>query len=67
MDLKDYPFAQELIIDNQGNVQKVIINFEDYEQMIETFEDAGLYRAMMEVKDEKPLTLEEALMELEKE
>ena len=66
MNLKDYPFAQKLITDNQGHIQQVIINFEDYEQMIETFEDAGLYRAMIEVKDEKPLSLEEALIELEK-
>ncbi|MGK7944651.1 MAG: hypothetical protein AB4058_09285 [Microcystaceae cyanobacterium] len=67
MNVKDYPFAQELITDHQGHIQQVIINFEDYQQMIEAYEDTALYRAMMEVKDEKPLTIEEALIELEKE
>ncbi|MEA5532833.1 hypothetical protein [Crocosphaera sp. XPORK-15E] len=67
MNIKDYPLAQDLIIDNQGNIQQVILNFEDYQQMIEAYEDTGLYRAMIEVKDETPLSLEEALIELEKE
>ncbi|TRU28324.1 MAG: hypothetical protein EWV92_21055 [Microcystis aeruginosa Ma_MB_S_20031200_S102] len=67
MNIKDYPFAQDLITDNQGQIQKVIINFEDYQQIIETYEDTELYRAMIDVKDETPLTLEEALIELEKE
>jgi hypothetical protein len=67
MNIKDYPLAQELIIDNQGHIQQVILNFEDYQQMIETYEDEGLYRAMIAVKDETPLSLEEALVELEKE
>ncbi len=67
MNIKDYPLAQELIIDNQGHIQQAIINFEDYQQMIETHEDEGLYRAMIDVKGETPLSLEEALIELEKE
>ena len=67
MNIKDYPFAQKLITDNQGHIQQVILNFDDYQQMMEAYEDTGLYRAMMEVKDEKPLTIEEALIELEKE
>jgi uncharacterized protein (DUF1330 family) len=67
MNIKDYPLAQELIIDNQGHIQQVIVNFEDYQQMIEIYEDTGLYRAMIAVKDETPLSLEEALIELEKE
>ncbi|NET85989.1 MAG: hypothetical protein F6J94_30130 [Moorea sp. SIO1F2] len=64
---KDYPFAQELIADNKGKIEKVLIDFQDYERLIESFEDEGLYRAMMEVKDETPLSLEEALAELDKE
>ncbi len=56
-----------MITDNQGQIQQVIINFEDYQQIIETDEDTGLYRAMIDVKEETPLTLEEALIELEKE
>lgn len=67
MNIKDYPLAQELIVDNQGHIQQVILNFEDYQQMIETYEDTGLYRAMIAIKDETPLSLEEALIELEKE
>ncbi|NCR40541.1 MAG: hypothetical protein GPJ21_12110 [Microcystis aeruginosa W13-11] len=67
MNVEDYPFAQDLIIDAQGQIQQVIINFEDYQQMIETYEDTGLYRAMIDVEDETPLSLEEALIELEKE
>ena len=67
MNVKDYPFAQDLIMDAQGQIQQVILNFEDYQQMIETYEDTGLYRAMMDIKDETPLSLEEALIELEKE
>ncbi|MGK7944882.1 MAG: hypothetical protein AB4058_10480 [Microcystaceae cyanobacterium] len=67
MNLKDYPFAQELITDHQGQIQQVILNIKDYKQIIDVYEDTALYRAMMEVKDEKPLTLEEALLELEKE
>ena len=67
MRIKDYPFAQELITDNPGKIKQVVINFEDYQQMIEAYEDTGLYRAMIEVKDETPLSLEEALIELEKE
>jgi hypothetical protein len=33
----------------------------------ELIEDRGLYNAMMQVKDETPLSLEQALVELEKE
>ncbi|WP_013321066.1 hypothetical protein [Gloeothece verrucosa] len=67
MDVQDYPFAQELITDSQGQILKVVINFQDYERIIEAIEDEGLYRAMKEVKDETPLSLEQALAELEQE
>ncbi|GBF80455.1 hypothetical protein [Aphanothece sacrum] len=67
MNAKNYPFAQELITDTQGNILKVVINFQDYKHIIEAIEDEGLYRAMMEVKNETPLSLEEALTELEQE
>jgi hypothetical protein len=66
MNVKDYPFAQKLITDSQGQIVKVIINYQDYERIIEAIEDEGLYRAMTEVKEETPLTLEEALTELDK-
>jgi len=67
MDIQDYPFVQELVTNTQGDVLKVVMNFQDYERFIEAIEDEGLYRAMMEAKDEVPLTLEEALVELEEE
>ncbi len=64
MNAQDYPFAQELITDTQGHILKVVINFQDYERIIEAIEDEGLYRAMIEVKDETPLSFEQALAEL---
>jgi hypothetical protein len=67
MTAKNYPFAQELITDTQGHILKVVINFQDYERIIGAIEDEGLYRAMVEVEDETPLSLKEALVELEKE
>jgi hypothetical protein len=67
MNVKEYPFAQELVTNTQGNVLKVIIDFRDYERILEALEDEGLYNAMMQVKDETPLSLEQALAELEKE
>ncbi|MFB2923022.1 hypothetical protein [Aerosakkonema funiforme] len=67
MKAKDYPFVKELIIDIQGTIQKVVINFSDYQRLLEAMEDEGLVLAMMEVKDETPLNLDEALAELEKE
>ncbi len=67
MTAKHYPFAQELITDTQGHVLKVVINFQDYERIIGAMEDEGLYRAMIEVKEETSLSLKEALVELEKE
>ncbi|MCL1469444.1 hypothetical protein [Argonema antarcticum] len=67
MKAEDYPFVKELIIDIKGTIQKVVINFSDYQRLLEAMEDEGLVLAMMEVKDETPLNLDEALAELEKE
>ncbi|MFB2968381.1 hypothetical protein ACE1CD_05375 [Aerosakkonema sp. BLCC-F183] len=67
MKAEDYPFVKELIIDIEGTIQKVVINFSDYQRLLEAMEDEGLVLAMMEVKDETPLNLDEALAELEKE
>lgn len=61
----NYPFAQELITDIQGNIQKVIISFDDYEKMLESFEDSRLLTLMDEVKNETPVSRNEALIELE--
>lgn len=67
MKAENYPFARELIVDTEGHIRKVVIDFNDYQRLLEAIEDEGLIRAMMEVKDETPLTLDEALAELEKE
>ncbi len=67
MNSQDYPFAQDLITDDQGQIQKVIINFQDYQKMLEIYEDASLYRAMLETREEIPLSHQEALAQLEKE
>lgn len=31
---KNYPFAQELITDTQGNIRKVILNIKDYQHLL---------------------------------
>ncbi|MBD2040067.1 hypothetical protein [Microcoleus sp. FACHB-672] len=67
MKAENYPFAKELIVDTEGHIQKVIIDFNDYQRLLEAIEDEGLIGAMIEVKEESPLTLDAALAELEKE
>ncbi|MBD1211213.1 MAG: hypothetical protein ACK57R_11565 [Dolichospermum sp.] len=67
MQTNQYPFAQELITDIEGNIRKVVIDFQDYLRLIEAIEDEGLILAMKEVENETPLHLHEALAELEKE
>jgi hypothetical protein len=62
-----YPFAQELITDTEGNIQKVVIDFNDYQRLLEAIEDEGLILAMKEVQHETPLNRDEALAELENE
>jgi len=65
--LENYPFVKEFIVDSSGQVDKVIINLSDYQKLVELLEDEGMYRAILEVKDEIPMSLSEALQELEKE
>ena len=67
MEADKYPFAKELITDTEGNVLSVVIDFNDYQRLTAAIEDKGLISAMKEVQAEKPLTLNEALAELEKE
>jgi hypothetical protein len=67
MKIEDYPLAKELIFDAEGNISQVILNYTDYQYLLEAIEDRGLLLTMREVKDEKPLSLQEALAELEKE
>lgn len=61
----DYPFAQEFITDASGQIRKVVIDLADYQKLLAALEDEGLYRAMVEVRDETPLSLDEALRKLE--
>ena len=63
---EDYPFVEELLTDKSGEVRKVVLPLSDYQRLIEALEDEGLYRAMQSVKDEKPLSLQDALKELER-
>jgi RelB Antitoxin alpha helical domain len=65
--LENYPFVKEFIVDSSGQVDKVIINLSDYQKLVELLEDEGIYRAILEVKDEIPMSLSEALQELQKE
>jgi hypothetical protein len=67
MQANQYPFAQELITDIEGNIRKVVIDFHDYLRLLEAIEDEGLILAMKEVENETPLHLNEALAELEEE
>lgn len=67
MQADKYPFAKELITDTEGNVLSVVIDFNDYQRLTAAIEDKGLISAMKEVQAEKPLSLNEALAELEKE
>ena len=39
MNSTNYPFAQELITDTQGNIRKVVLKFEDYQHLLEAIED----------------------------
>ncbi|AIE74116.1 MULTISPECIES: hypothetical protein [unclassified Synechocystis] len=61
----NYPFAQELIKDSQGKIEKVVIDFDDYQKILENFEDNQLLALMNKVKDEIPLSHSEALEALE--
>ncbi|MBN8565085.1 MAG: hypothetical protein J0L70_31735 [Leptolyngbya sp. UWPOB_LEPTO1] len=60
MQAKDYPFAQEFITDADGQIRKVVIDIVEYQKLIAMLEDEGLYRAMLEARQEMPLSLEEA-------
>jgi len=65
--LENYPFVKEFIVDSSDQVNKVIINLSDYQKLVELLEDEGMYRAILEVKDEIPMSLSDALQELQKE
>lgn len=66
MKAEEHPFVQELVTDADGQVRKVVLRYENYQQLLEMVEEEGLYRAMQEVEQEQPLSLKEALKELER-
>ncbi|MGB3755944.1 MAG: hypothetical protein WBA07_06165 [Rivularia sp. (in: cyanobacteria)] len=61
MQADKYPFAKELITDTEGNIRKVVIDFSDYQRLLEAIEDKGLIFAMKEVEGEERLSKQEAL------
>ncbi|MBD0301085.1 MAG: hypothetical protein ICV85_02590 [Tolypothrix sp. T3-bin4] len=65
MKAEEYPFVQELITDKKGQVLKVVLEFEEYQRLLEAIEDEGLTRAMQAVKGETPLNMKQALDKLE--
>lgn len=60
----DYPFVQEFVTDNRGQVHKVVLQVEDYQRLLEALEDEGLYQLMQEVRHEVALNLDAALQDL---
>ena len=62
---EDYPFVEELLTDRNGQVRKVVLQLDDYRHLIEFVEEQGLYQAMQQVRDETPLSLDEALKALD--
>lgn len=64
--IQDFPFAQEFITDQTGQVKKVILDFEQYQRLIEALEDEGLYQAMQKTLQEKSLSRDAALKLLDK-
>ncbi len=64
---EDYPLAKELILDRDGTIGQVVLDFNDYRTLIEMLEDEMLYRLIVEVREETPLNREQAIAELEAE
>lgn len=61
MNRREFPFATQFITDRRGQISKVILDFRDYGALLEAVEDAGLYRAMKEIRREKTLSRRAAL------
>lgn len=56
MQADKYPFAKEFITDNEGNIRKVVIDFNDYQRIVDAIEDKALILAMKEVEGEERLS-----------
>ena len=62
---EDYPFVQEFVMDNTGQIQKVVLSLSDYQHLLDRLEDEGLYQAMQASRHETPLSREDALKALD--
>lgn len=62
---EDYPFVQEFVMDNTGQIQKVVLNLSDYQHLLDLLEDEWLHQAMKAVRHETPLNREDALKALD--
>lgn len=49
----------EYLIDNQGNKTKVLLNYENYVEMLELIEDLQDSKSISLVKDEKEIPFED--------
>lgn len=62
---ENYPFVQEFVTDNTGQIQKVVLSLENYQHLLDALEDEGLYQLMQAVRHKTPLSREDALRALE--
>lgn len=61
---ENYPFVQEFVTDNAGQIQKVVLSLQDYQHLLDAVEDEGLYQLMQAVRHKTPLTQADALKAL---
>ncbi len=59
---------RQFVVDEEGKRTKVILDIEDYEKLLEAFEEAGDVRACDESKasGEESIPLEQAIEEIER-
>ena len=58
---------KQFIVDQDGAIQSVIIDYATFHRMEETLLDAGLQKAMEEIEGEEELSLEDAIRLAKKE
>ena len=51
---------KEYIVDEQGNVTKVVVDYELFKKIEDLILDIGLAKAMEEVEDDEELSIDEA-------
>jgi len=51
---------KQYIVDEKGNVTKVVLDYDIFKKIEELLLDIGLGRAMEEVEDDEELTLDDA-------